>query len=77
MEPLDASRSLPDRLRALVEEHRAQCLWFLREDYFPSTAAEGLRVLDSVERYGDLAAFRETRELRGWLLRLSSATSVV
>lgn len=61
--------------RALVDRYRDRCLWFLREDYYPSTAAERDTVLDHIERYGDLEAFQATAEMRAWLSRHSSDTS--
>jgi hypothetical protein len=60
----------------LVDEHRGDCLWFLRPDYYPTVLAERLAVLDAVERYGDLEAYRRARALREWLLQSSSAASV-
>lgn len=60
----------------LVDEYRARCLWFLREGYYPSTDEERLRVLDCIERYGDVAAYRRAAEIRQWLSRTSSARSV-
>jgi hypothetical protein len=65
------------RVRSLADEYRRTCLWFLREDYYPQTVAEALRILDQIERYGDLAAFRKAAELRQWLSRISSEPSVV
>ena len=62
-------------VRALVDEYRARCLWFLREDYYPRTPAEACGVLESIERHGDAAAFRKAAVLRLWLLRNSSAPS--
>ena len=62
---------------ALVDEYRATCLWFLREDYYPQTSDEARRVLEQIERHGDVEAFRKAAELRQWLLRNSSAPSAV
>jgi len=64
-------------VHALVDEYRARCLWFLREDYYPQTPAEACRVLESIERHGDVAAFRKAAELRQWLSQNSSAPSAV
>ena len=63
-------------LYALVDEYRERCLWFLRKDYYPATRAEALRVLDSIQRQGDVEAFRRAADLRQWLLRHSSETFV-
>ncbi len=64
-----------DRVNALVDEYRTRCLWFLREDYYPQTRAEALRVLDYIERHGDVKAFQKAATLRQWLLQNSSAPS--
>ena len=60
---------------ALVDEYRARCLWFLREDYFPQTPEEACRVLDSISRHGDAEAFRKAAKVRQWLLQNSSEPS--
>ena len=39
-------------VNTLVDEYRARCLWFLREDYYPRTTAEACRVLEAIERRG-------------------------
>jgi hypothetical protein len=64
-----------EQVNALVDEYRARCLWFLREDYYPQTAVEACRVLESIERHGDMAAFRKAAVLRQWLSQNSSAPS--
>ena len=63
-------------LRALMDEYRSRCLWFLRGDYYPSTDEEWLRVLEQIERHGDREAYRRTSAIRQWLSRNSSAASV-
>jgi hypothetical protein len=60
-------------VRALTDEYRPRCLWFLRADFYPATAAEALRVLDYIERHGDLAAFRKVAPLKQWLSQNSNA----
>jgi len=62
-------------LRALVDEYRDRCLWFLRSDYYPATVQEALRVIAAIERHGDREAFQKAGEVRRWLSPLSSATS--
>ncbi len=64
-----------DPVHRLVDDYRAQCLWFLRDDYYPGNAAERERVLRLIELYGDLSAFRRVAEVRAWLSRRSSETS--
>ena len=71
MEPVASENPL----RRLVDEYRARCLWFLREDYYPTTAAECGRVLRLIEQNGDLKALRRVAELRTWLSRRYSETS--
>lgn len=62
---------------ALVDRYRTQCLWFLREDYYPRTREEACRVLAEIEKHGDVAAFRRAAELRQWLSPDSSEPSAV
>ncbi len=62
-------------INALVDEYRARCLWFLREDYYPLTPAEACRVLEQIERNGDAVAFRKAAALRQWLSRNTNASS--
>ena len=59
----------------LVDDYRAQCLWFLREGYYPETPQERERVLALIAQHGDQRAFRRVAEVRTWLLRPSSGTS--
>ena len=66
----------PDaELCRLVDDYRAQCLWFLREGYYPETLQERERVLALIAQHGDQRAFRRVAEVRAWLLRRSSGTS--
>ncbi|MCA1585726.1 MAG: hypothetical protein LC791_13490 [Acidobacteria bacterium] len=69
----------PDALdlavRDLVDEYRLQCLWFLREDYYPAIDAERERVLRLIERHGSLEAFQRAATLRSWLSRRFSDAS--
>jgi hypothetical protein len=65
------------RVRELVDEYRATCLWSLRRDYYPQTIDEALSVLKQIERHGDVAAFQEAAELRQWLSRNSNVPSAV
>lgn len=63
--------STSESIARLVEDYRAQCLWFLRSDYMPNTRAEVLRALSLIERYGDRAGYIRAREIRSWLSRRS------
>ena len=60
-------------VRRLVDSYRSRCLWFLREDYYPRSPEEILRVLEQVERSGDRAAFVRAGAIRRWLSHPSSA----
>lgn len=71
---LDATTVLRDVSR-LADEYRERCLWFLRDDYHPQTEAEALRVLQHIERHGDVAALRKTAPLKQWLLHHTNKQS--
>lgn len=60
---------------ALVDEYRTRCLWSWRSDYYPRGNDERLRVLEVIQRYGDLSAYRRASILRQWLSRISSVGS--
>jgi hypothetical protein len=60
---------------ALVDEYRTRCLWSFPSGYYPRTTGERLRILNAIERNGDLAAYRRVSTLRQWLSRLSSEAS--
>ena len=59
----------------LVDEYRGQCLWFLREDYYPTSLSQRLRALEYIKRHGDRAAYQKAAAVQQWLLRHSSAPS--
>lgn len=61
--------------RRFVDEYRARCLWFLREDYYPSTPTECADVLRQIEQHGDGEAFRRVAQFRAWLSHHSNETS--
>ena len=69
-------RTVAAEVNALVDEYRLRCLWFLREDFYPSNHAERLQVLDSIERHGDRAAFQRAATLTRWLSQNPSEPSV-
>lgn len=62
-------------LRALIDEYRNRCLWFLAPGYQPHTVEEKLRVLDHIQRHGDVNAFRRAGAIRQWVLATSNAAS--
>jgi hypothetical protein len=63
-------------LDRLVDEYRSRCLWFLRPDFYPRTTAEILHVLHEIEAHGDVQAFQRAGDIRRWLSRGSSESSV-
>lgn len=69
------TEALARAIDGLVDEYRLQCLWFLRPDFYPRTLDEQLRILDTIQRYGDRKAFQKAAEARQWLLQQSSARS--
>jgi hypothetical protein len=75
-EPVLSPKVMLD-VRQIVDTNRVRCLWFLRPDFYPETAAEILRVLSLIERQGDRDAFVRSAEIRQWLSPNSSARSVV
>ena len=62
-----------EAVHRLVEANRLQCLWFLREDYFPGSAPEADSVLAEIELHGDRQAWAQARTLRAWLSRTFNA----
>jgi len=66
---------LEDELRALVDEYRTRCLWFLRRDLYPATREEALRVLRQIERHADRDGFVRAARIRRWLSPSSSEPS--
>lgn len=69
----DATVTFLQTVSALTDEYRELCLWFLRDDYYPQTLMEASRVLNYIERHGDVAAFQKAAPLRQWLSQHSSA----
>lgn len=63
------------QVNALVDACRAECLWFLRRDYYPQSDDERLRVLDAIQRHAGLDVYREAARLKRWLSPVSSGTS--
>ena len=66
---------LEDELRALIDEYRTRCLWFLRRDLYPATREEALRVLRQIERHADRDGFVRAARIRRWLSPSSSEPS--
>ena len=71
----EGTRSAARAVDDLVDEYRARCLWFLREDYYPTTNAQRIQTLRYIQRYGDREAYRRAAEIRRWLSPTTSAPS--
>jgi uncharacterized protein (DUF3820 family) len=71
---LDDQTVLRDITR-LADEYRERCLWFMRDDFQPKTLAEALRILQYIERNGDVAALRKVAPLKKWLLQHTNKQS--
>jgi len=72
---MDEARVRKDVLE--VDEYRARCLWFLREDYYPSDTQSMLRALSYMQRYGDREAYHKVQGLRRWLSQNSNELSAI
>lgn len=74
---VDDLETAMSRVRTLMDGVRAHCLWALRADYYPATPESACRVLETIERHGDLATFQKAAVLRQWLSQHSSSKSAV
>ena len=72
---MDRDTGFADEYARLVAACRAQCLWFLRENYCPTDPEEMRRVLGYIRRYGDRESFRAAGRLIAWLSPNSSGPS--
>jgi hypothetical protein len=72
---VDDDSSTESELRAFIESQRSRCLWYMREDYVPSTVEERLQVLDAIQRHGDRDAFVAADRFKRWLSARSSSGS--
>lgn len=59
----------------LVDECRAESLWYLRPDYYPRTDSERQQILDAIQERCSRDAFRRAGMLKTWLSRHSSEGS--
>jgi hypothetical protein len=75
---MDAEMTKEEALREarkLIEEHRADSLWFLRDDVCPTEPDALERLLKLIEAHSDVATFVQARRLREWFSRNSSGAS--
>ena len=64
------------QLVELIGRYRLRCLWFLAEDFVPTTHEQAIQVLEYIERYGDREGFVQARRLKQWLSPSISEKSV-
>jgi hypothetical protein len=73
---IDASEeALVREVQSFILEHRADCLWYLREDFVPTDRIQMEKLLRKIEARSDRATFIKARRLRTCLSRISSAGS--
>lgn len=65
-------KEIEEGIVQLIQENRANCLWFVAPTFLPSTDEERLNTLANIERYGNGKAFKRARELKEWLLQAHS-----
>lgn len=61
-----------EEVKSAVNDYRSMCFWSVAPDFFPVNLSQLQFVLDSLDRYGDLSAYRRSGRIREWL---SHATS--
>lgn len=64
------------KFKPLISKYRDTCLWFLRDNVYPTSPKNALDILKLIEKHGDMEAFSEARELRKWLSQNFNETSV-
>ena len=52
---------------SVVEDYRDTCLWFVPADCRPKNDVQLEQILTSIERHGDLAAYKRVGRIRKWL----------
>jgi hypothetical protein len=52
---------------SVVDDYKDVCLWFSRECYHPHTGVQLEQILTSIERNGDLNAYKRVGRIRKWL----------
>jgi hypothetical protein len=74
--PPSAREELVRAIDELVDECRVESLWYLRQDYYPSTDLERVQVLDAIQERSSREVFRRAGMMKAWLSRHSSDGSV-
>ena len=52
---------------SIVDDYKDVCLWFSPECYHPHTGVQLEQILTSIERNGDLNAYKRVGRIRKWL----------
>ena len=52
---------------SVVDDYKDVCLWFSPECYHPHTGVQLEQILTSIERSGDLNAYKRVGRIRKWL----------
>ena len=52
---------------SVVDDYKDVCLWFSPECYHPQTGVQLEQILTSIERNGDLNAYKRVGRIRKWL----------
>lgn len=63
------------RINNFIDAHRAECLWYMDTNYYPTNYSEYLKVLRQIESHGDRETFKQAKELEKWLSQNSSKLS--
>lgn len=62
-----------EELKAIVDDYRAMCLWSMDEGFMPKDERQLAVLAESLERYGDMSAYRKAGRIREWLSHRSNA----
>ena len=52
---------------SVVDDYKDVCLWFSPECYHPHTGVQLEQILTSIERNGDVNAYKRVGRIRKWL----------
>jgi len=52
---------------SVVDDYKDDCLWFSSECYHPHTGVQLEQILTSIERNGDVNAYKRVGRIRKWL----------
>ncbi len=63
-----------EEFRSVVNDYRGMCLWNFPEDFMPKNERQIEMVVDRLEHYGDLSAYRRAGRIREWLSQASRRT---